>query len=157
METIMIQQSVAILIDGNNIEKSLHKKMKNKNVMLNFDVLIPKLLVERGLNRLIYFREGLNISTKLADRLHNHFYGIVVPCHKSADIPLTINATQLAEKVDTIIILSGDSDYVELVRHLKSRGVRVEIAAVEETTASILRDEADHYTAITEDDVFILR
>ena len=122
--------------------------------MLNFDSLIPKLLMERGLNRLIYFREGKNISTKLAERLHNHYYGIVVPCHKSADIPLTINATQLAAKVDTIIILSGDADYVELVRHLKSRGVRVEIAAVEKTTASILRDEADHYTAITEEDVF---
>ena len=157
METIMIQQSVAILIDGNNIEKSLHKMMRTKNAMLNFDKLIPKLLVERGLNRLIYFREGLNISTKLAERLHNHFYGIVVPCHKSADIPLTITATELASKVDTIIILSGDSDYVELVRHLKSRGVRVEIAAVEETTAGILKTEADYYTAITKEDVFILK
>ena len=153
----MIQQSVAILIDGNNIEKSLHSMMKNKNAMLNFDTLIPKLLVERGLNRLIYFREGVNISTKLAERLHNHYYGIVVPCHKSADIPLTINATQLATKVDTIIILSGDADYVELVRHLKSRGVRVEIAAIEKTTASILREEADHYTAITKEDVFVYK
>ena len=157
MDTIMIQQSVAILIDGNNIEKSLHSMTKTKKSMLNFDVLIPKLLVERGLNRLIYFREGVQISAKLAERLHNHYYGIVVPCHKSADIPLTITATQLADKVDTIIILSGDSDYVELVRHLKSRGVRVEIAAVEKTTAAILREEADYYTAITKDDVFILR
>ncbi|MEL6924646.1 MAG: NYN domain-containing protein [Bacteroidota bacterium] len=154
METVMIQQSVAILIDGNNIEMSIHSMMKSKKTMLNFDSLIPKLLMERGLNRLIYFREGKNISKKLAERLHNHYYGIVVPCHKSADIPLTINATQLAVKVDTIIILSGDADYVELVRHLKSRGVRVEIAAVEQTTASILREEADHYTAITEEDVF---
>ncbi|MCB0622055.1 MAG: NYN domain-containing protein, partial [Saprospiraceae bacterium] len=46
-------------------------------------------------------------------------------------------------KVDTIIILSGDADYVELVRHLKSEGVRVEIAAVERTTARILQEEAD--------------
>jgi uncharacterized protein (TIGR00288 family) len=157
METIMIQQSVAILIDGNNIEKSLHSMMRNKNAMLNFDKLIPKLLVERGLNRLIYFREGINISTKLAERLHNHYYGIVVPCHKSADIPLTITATQLADKVDTIIILSGDADYVELVRHLKSRGVRVEIAAIKKTTAAILREEADHYTAITKEDVFVFK
>ena len=155
--TIMIQQSVAILIDGNNIEKSLHSMMRNKKTMLNFDSLIPKLLLERGLSRLIYFREGRSISSKLAERLHNHYYGIVVPCHKSADIPLTINATQLASKVDTIIILSGDSDYVELVRHLKSRGVRVEIAAVEANTATILREEADYYTPITKEHIFVLK
>jgi len=157
METIMIQQSVAILIDGNNIELSIHAMTKSKKSMVNFDSLIPKLLMERGLNRLIYFREGKNISSKLAERLHNHYYGIVIPCHKSADIPLTINATQLADKVDTIIILSGDADYVELVRHLKSRGVRVEIAAIEKTTAGILKEEADHFTEITRDDVFMFK
>lgn len=154
---IHIQQSVAVLIDGNNIEKSLHSMMRNKNAMLNFDTLIPKLLQERGLNRLIYFREGISISNKLAERLHRHFYGVVVPCHKSADIPLTISATQVAEKVDTIIIFSGDSDYVELVRHLRSRGVRVEIAAVKKTTASILVEEADHFYEIQKEDVFVLR
>ena len=58
-----------------------------------------------------------------------------MPCHKSADIPLTIKATQLAQKVDTIIILSGDADYIELVRHLRGEGVRVEIAAIEKNTA----------------------
>ncbi|MEL6868106.1 MAG: NYN domain-containing protein, partial [Bacteroidota bacterium] len=109
------------------------------------------------LSRLIYFREGLNISTKLAERLHRHYYGTVVPCHKSADIPLTINATQIAEKVDTIIILSGDSDYVELVRHLRSRGVRVEIAAVEANTANILKEEADYFYSITKEDAFVLK
>jgi uncharacterized LabA/DUF88 family protein len=152
---INISQSVAILIDGNNIEMSIHSLLNTKNAMLNFDKLIPKLLGNRGLNRLIYFREGTSISSKLAERLHDNYHGSVVPCHKSADIPLTIQATQIAEKVDTIIILSGDSDYVELVRHLKSRGVRVEIAAVEQTTAGILKEEADHFFPIVNDDCFI--
>lgn len=152
---LTISQSVAILIDGNNIEKSLHKLFGNDNAMLNFDTLIPKLLDNRGLNRLIYFREGRNISSKLAERLHDLYHGSVVPCHKSADIPLTIHATQIAEKVDTIIILSGDSDYVELVRHLRSRGVRVEIASVEDSTAAILREEVDHYIPITKEDAFV--
>lgn len=150
---IKIEQSCAILIDGNNIERSIQTQMK-KNVMVNFDSLVPRLLNDRGLNRLIYFREGKQISSKLAERLHENFFGRVVPCHKSADIPLTIFATQIAEKVDTIIILSGDSDYVELVRYLKSRGVRVEIAAVKENTAAILKEEADHFTPITKEDAF---
>ena len=122
---------------------------------INFDVLIPKLLDERGLNRLIYFREGKNISSKLAERLHTYFYGSVQPCHKSADIPLSIKATQLASKVDTIIIMSGDSDYIDLVRHLKGEGVRVEIAAVKKTTSRILIDTADYFHEITKDHWFV--
>ena len=150
---IQIDQCVAILIDGNNIERSLQKLLK-KNVLCNFDTLVPRLLGDRALNRLVYFREGKDISSKLAERLHENFHGSVIPCHKSADIPLTIFATQVAQKVDTVIILSGDSDYVELVRYLKSRGVRVEIAAVEKNTANVLTEEADHFTPITKDDVF---
>lgn len=151
---VSIHQSVAILVDGNNIEISLHHMLGSDDIMINFDTLIPKLLSGRGLNRLIYFREGDSISSKLADRLHKYYYGSVVPCYKGADIPLSIKATQLAHKVDTIIILSGDADYVELVRHLKSEGVRVEIAAVEQTTADILVEEADYFTAITREDCF---
>ena len=155
MDKILINQSVAILCDGNNIERSIHDQSKSTNTMINFDTLIPKLLNGRGLNRLIYFREGKNISSKLAERLHQNYYGSVLPCHKSADIPLSIKATQLASKVDTIIIMSGDSDYVDLVVHLKSEGVRVEIAAVKETTAKILIDEADHFHPVTKDDWFV--
>ncbi|MBM2830521.1 MAG: hypothetical protein HW411_1311 [Gammaproteobacteria bacterium] len=155
-EDILISQSVAILIDGNNIERSIHTESKDTNTMLNFDVLVPKLLVNRGLSRLVYFREGKSISTKLQERLHNFYHGSVRPCHKSADIPLSINAIQIANKVDTIIIMSGDSDYIELVRHLKSEGVRVEIAAVLSTTSQLLREEADHFHEITKEDWFTL-
>jgi len=155
MDTIQITQAVAILCDGNNIERSIHEQSQSTHTMVNFDDLIPKLLNGRGLNRLIYFREGKAISTKFADRLHENFYGAVIPCHKSADIPLTIKATQLSQKVDTIIILSGDSDYIELIRHLKGEGVRVEVAAVEKTTAPIVREEADYFIPIDGDDVFV--
>jgi hypothetical protein len=153
---VHIAQSVAVLVDGNNIERSLEGEYPGQNLMINFDVLIPRLLRGRGLNRLIYFREGKNISSKLAERLHSKYFGSVRPCHKSADIPLSINATQLASKVDAIIILSGDSDYVELVRHLKFEGVRVEICAVASTTAEVLREEADHFLPIEKEDCFAL-
>ena len=153
-EDIIISQTVAILIDGNNIERSIHDQTKDANTMLNFDKLIPKLLGNRGLNRLIYFREGKQISQKLRDRLHEFFHGSVRPCHKSADIPLSINAMQLASKVDTIVIMSGDSDYIELVRHLKSEGVRVEIASVDATTSNIIKEECDHHYRINEEDWF---
>jgi len=157
MENILINQSVAILCDGNNIERSIHELTKSKNAMINFDQLIPKLLNNRGLNRLIYFREGKSISSKFAERLHENYYGSVIPCHKSADIPLSIKATQLSSKVDTIIIMSGDSDFVDLISHLKAEGVRVEIAAVRKTAARILIEEADHFHEIIREDLFIYK
>ena len=150
----MINQSVAILCDGNNIERSIHDISKNQNTMIDFDKVIPRLLNGRGLNRLLYFREGKSISSKFAERLHENYYGSVIACHKSADIPLTIKATQLSSKVDTIIIMSGDSDYIDLVDHLKGEGVRVEIAAVKKTAAQALIDEADYFYEITKEDWF---
>ncbi|MCZ6565842.1 MAG: NYN domain-containing protein [Gammaproteobacteria bacterium] len=155
-ESVRISQSVAILIDGNNIERSIHTETGDTNTMLNFDTLIPKLLDNRGLSRLIYFREGKQISQKLQERLHGFYHGSVRPCHKSADIPLTIKATQVASKVDTIIIMSGDSDFIELVRHLKSEGVRVEIAAVASTTSKLLIDEADYFQELTKEHWYTL-
>lgn len=154
--TVNISQSVAILVDGNNIERSIHDASNDPHTMLNFDTLIPKLLDNRGLNRLVYFREGRYISEKLQERLHQNYHGSVQPCHKSADIPLSIKAMQLASKVDTIIIMSGDSDYVELVRHLKAEGVRVEIAAVLHSTSSLLLEEADYFHEIGKEDWFSL-
>lgn len=151
---VNISQSVAVLIDGNNIEISIHKESGVDNVMCNFDTLIPKLIGDRSLNRLVYFREGMSISPKLAERLHKKFYGVVKPCRKNADIRLTIEAIQLSGKVDTIIIMSGDSDYVELVQHLKSQGIRVEIASVGTSTATSLVAEADFAHEITKEDWF---
>jgi uncharacterized LabA/DUF88 family protein len=156
MTEVKISQSVAILIDGNNIERSIHEETNNASTMVNFDTLVPELVSNRSLNRLIYFREGTRISSKLSERLHSLYHGSVRPCHKSADIPLSIKATQLASKVDTIIIMSGDSDYIELVKHLKSEGVRVEIAAIVSTTSGLLRDEADYFHAIDKKHYFSL-
>ena len=45
MSDILINQSVAILCDGNNIERSIHGVSKNQKAMINFDQLIPKLLI----------------------------------------------------------------------------------------------------------------
>ena len=50
--------------------------------------------------------------------------------------------------------MSGDSDFVELIRHIKQEGVRVEIAAVKETTAQILIDESSYFHEIIKDDWF---
>ena len=73
---IVISQTVAILIDGNNIGKSINTAY-GANAMLNFDIIIPKALAGRSLNRLVYLREGVSISEKLTERLKRKYFGKV--------------------------------------------------------------------------------
>ena len=42
--SVKINQTVAILIDGNNIEKSLQTLVKDKNALVDFDSLNPKIV-----------------------------------------------------------------------------------------------------------------
>ena len=134
-DSILISQSVAILVDGNKEE-------------LNTVRQLQRFVADPAFLRIDTAREG--------ERLHNYYHGSVRPCHKSADIPLSIFAVQVANKVDTIIIMSGDADYIELVRHLKSEGVRVEIAAVANTTSKLMIEEADYFHEITSEHWFTL-
>jgi uncharacterized protein (TIGR00288 family) len=152
---IQINQEVAILVDGNNIERGIASKFGD-NAMLNYDTFIEKILRKRTLNRFIYLREGDkdSVSKKFIERLKRKFFGIVVPCKKSVDVPLTIHAVQLAEKVDTIIIFSGDADFIDLVEHLKSKGVRVEVASISGSTSPALKEICDTHSFISEEDCY---
>ena len=45
---IYISQNVAILVDGNNIERSIDGAFNMSGGMINFDTLIPKLIRDRA-------------------------------------------------------------------------------------------------------------
>jgi len=150
---VISSQTVGILIDGNNIGRSING-IYGQKALMNFDVVIPKVLNERALSSLTFFREGTHISEKLTQRLRRKYFGRVVNCRKSADIPLTIHAVQLAHKVTTIIIFSGDSDYCELVDWLKSQGVRVEVVTVHGSASKLLLSKSDTHYFIDTTDVF---
>jgi uncharacterized protein (TIGR00288 family) len=152
---IIIDQRVGVMIDGNNLELGIHD-MYSKNHVINFDEFVPNVLKNRKLSYLHYFREGKSISKKLAERLQNSFFGNVTPCYKSADIAITIQAVQLVDKVDTIILCSGDSDYIPLIEHLKSRGIRVEIASTEIGLSNYVARKADSVYIIKPEDCFCL-
>jgi uncharacterized LabA/DUF88 family protein len=61
------------------------------------------------------------------------------------DVGLAIDAVRLSNKVDTIIICSGDGDFIPLVEYLINQGVQVEIAAFGRTTSSLLKEIANDF------------
>ncbi|MCP4657884.1 MAG: NYN domain-containing protein [bacterium] len=59
-----------------------------------------------------------------------------------ADLDLAVDALLQSEKLDRVLIASGDGDFVNVVRALQNRGCRVEIVGLD-NTSSDLRQEAD--------------
>src|SRR3989338_1652618 len=63
------------------------------------------------------------------------------------DIGLAMDTIELAPKLDTIVIVSGDGDYVPLLNHLRhALGCRIEVIAFGKSSASLLKEECDSFT-----------
>lgn len=63
------------------------------------------------------------------------------------DIGIAMDAIELAPKLDTVVIVSGDGDFTPLVEHLsRAMGCRVEVIAFGKTTSKKLIEEADSFT-----------
>ena len=56
----------------------------------------------------------------------------------------------MAPKLDTVILATGDGDFVPLVEYLKYHGLQVEVAAFRGTTATKLVEAADSFTDLSE-------
>ena len=62
------------------------------------------------------------------------------------DIGIAIDAIELANKLDTVVLVSGDGDFVPLVDHLKrAMGCRVEVLAFGPSSSGKLREVADEF------------
>lgn len=68
------------------------------------------------------------------------------------DVGITVDAIKLAERLDTIVIVAGDGDYIPLVRYLQeAKGCRVEVMAFQESTSLKLREASDTFTDLSGD------
>lgn len=62
------------------------------------------------------------------------------------DVGLAVDAIKMAPKLDTVIIVSGDGDFVPLVEYLKTNeGCQVEVMAFGKSTSQKLREAADDF------------
>lgn len=66
------------------------------------------------------------------------------------DVGMTIDAVKFSERVDVIILVTGDGDFVPLVEYLQAKGIIVQVAAFSESTSRSLRESTDHYFDISE-------
>ena len=89
-----------------------------------------------------FIEHGYRIATKPLKR----FTGGSVKAN--FDVELAIDVLTMADRIDVIVLVSGDGDFRRLVEIVGSRGVRVEVMAFGQSTSSDLRQVADRYVDI---------
>ena len=61
------------------------------------------------------------------------------------DIELAVDILTMSDRLDIVVLLSGDGDFRRVVELVESKGVRVEVVAFAASTALELRSIADSY------------
>ena len=147
-------QRVAVFIDTQNL---YHSAKNLYNTKVNFGAVMSESIGKRKLIRALayvitteagdetQFFEALTklgIETKTKDL--QIFYGGA----KKADwdVGLAVDAIRLAPKVDTIVLATGDGDFVPLVNFLKEHfGVQVEVISFGRSSSSKLREACEDF------------
>jgi uncharacterized protein (TIGR00288 family) len=74
------------------------------------------------------------------------------------DVGLAIDAISMASKLDVVVLATGDGDFVPLVQYLQFLGIRVEVMAFSDTASAKLREQADEFFDLEENNsVFTIR
>ena len=154
------EQRVGVFIDAQNLYHSAKNLYGGK---VNFGAIMETAVADRQLIRAIAYvittesgeesnffeaLEKLGIETKTKD-LQIFFGGA-----KKADwdVGLAVDAIRLAPKLDTIVIASGDGDFVPLVEYLQlNAGIQVEVIAFGKSSSSKLREATDDFIDLCED------
>jgi uncharacterized LabA/DUF88 family protein len=136
---------------------------ERRNVTLDFGRVLEYFTKDRQLVRAsAYAPITDDPQAKLENqRFVHHFLGheyriITKPLKRFADgsmkanfdIELAIDILTMSERLDVVVLMSGDGDFRRLVELIASRGVRVEVAAFSETASAELKAVADKYVDI---------
>ena len=152
-------QRVAVLVDVQNLYYS-GKNLYNARV--NYKNLLTKLVQKRLLVRAIayviktdenkeseFFEAVNNAGFEVKEKQLQIFYGGAKK--GDWDIGIAMDAIRLGNKVDSIILVSGDGDFRPVVNYLQqSSGCLVEVAAFKKTANKELMEIADDFINIEE-------
>ena len=153
-----IGQRVGVLIDVQNL---YHSAKNLYQARVNFREILKLAVSGRNLIRVFAYvvrtKSGeekpffealikLGIETRVRDL--QEFYGGL----KKADwdVGITVDAIRIAPTVDTIVLASGDGDFLQLVEYLKNQGKRVEVIAFGRSASSKLKEIADEFIDLEE-------
>ncbi len=153
-----IGQKVGVLIDVQNL---YHSARNLYGARVNFREILKLAVSQRNLIRAFAYvvrtKTGeekpffdalvkLGIETRVKD-LQEFYDGL-----KKADwdVGLAVDAIRISSGIDTIVIVSGDGDFIPLVEYLKNQGKRVEVMAFSRSASAHLKEIADEFLDLSQ-------
>lgn len=154
------EQRVAVFIDTQNIYHSAKNLHKGK---VNFGKVVQDAVAGRHLIRSLAYV----ISSEAGDE-KSFFEALekagIEPKTKDLqvfssgakkadwDVGLAVDAIKIAPKIDTIILVAGDGDFVPFVEYVQvAHGCQVEVVAFGKSTSSKLIEAADEFFDLDQD------
>jgi uncharacterized LabA/DUF88 family protein len=147
-------QRVGIFIDTQNL---YHSAKNLYHARVNFGAIIKDVLDDRPLIRALAYvvttesgeeRAFFGALSKVGIETKTKPLQIFLGGAKKADwdVGLAVDAIKMAPKLDTVIIASGDGDFVPLVEYLKNyQGCQVEVVAFGKSSSARLIEVADDF------------
>src|SRR3989339_1380478 len=157
-------QRVGVFIDVQNMYYSAKNLFGAK---VNFGNIVKEATAGRKLIRAIayvvsteskeeqpFFDALYNLGIETREKPLQIFYG----GEKKADwdVGITVDAIRLSPSIDTVVLVSGDGDYLPLVEYLRNQGKQVEVVAFGETASGRLKEAADDFVDLSRDKVKFL-
>lgn len=160
------EQRVGVFVDVQNLyysARNLHKSKVNLREVLKQAVMNRKLI--RAIAYVIkadamkeksFFDTLKKIGYEVKSKDLQVFYG--GSKKGDWDVGIAMDTIELANKLDTIILVSGDGDFVPLVQHLRRAiGCRIEVMAFGKSTSTKLKEEADEFTDLDKSKRFLIK
>ncbi|MBP6856198.1 MAG: NYN domain-containing protein [Candidatus Pacebacteria bacterium] len=153
------EQRVGIFIDTQNLYHSAKNLYKRK---VNFQTIIKEALAGRKLIRAIAYvitseagdeKSFFDALTKMGVETKTKDLQVFTGGAKKGDwdVGLTVDAITMAPKLDAIIILSGDGDFIPLVEYLQIHsGIQVEVVSFGKSSSGKLREACDDFMDLSE-------
>ncbi len=153
------EQRVGVFVDVSNMYYSAKAMYQRK---VNFKAVLEAAVGDRNLIRAIayviqadipeegnFFEALEHIGFEVKAKELQIFYG----GNKKGDwdVGIAMDTIKLAPKVDVVVIVSGDGDFVPLVEYLQSLGQKVEVVAFGRSASGKLQEKADRFIDLDKD------
>jgi len=152
------EQRVGVFIDTQNL---YHCARNLYNARVNFGAVLKDAVAGRKLVRAVAYvitteagdeKNFFEALTKLGIETKTKDLQIFHTGTKKGDwdVGLTVDAIKMSPRLDSVILVSGDGDFIPLVEYLQTNGVQVEVVSFGKSTSNKLREAVDDFVDLGE-------
>ncbi len=153
-------QRVGVFIDAQNLYHSAKHLYKAR---VNFGAILDEAVGGRILVRAIAYvistesgeeKNFFEALTKMGIETKTKDLQIFADGAKKADwdVGLAIDAVKLAPKLDTVVLVTGDGDFIPLIQYLDMHeGCQVEVISFGKSSSGKLKEAAHAFTDLSDD------